>query len=328
MAIVVPKLQKAGSTVYFSKIAKRAVLIFCIGFVLNWLPFFLWRGDEIIFKSWTWLDIHSQQQGLRDFGVLQRIALAYGFAGIVLYFFQKRVMEAALIILFLSTCLAYWFGAPSDPWSLEGYYGTGVDRLLLGSEHLYHGEGVAFDPEGLMSTLGSVGQVLLGYWGGKLILEFTSRNKRSTAALQKILLWALASLLLGYAWSCVEPINKKIWTSSYTLVTTGYALTFLAVLDWRNWTSSFFEVFGKNPLFIYCASVFVPRFLGLIRISAGSNAEGSTRYITPFNWFYENVCAKIPGNTDTGSLVYAVCIVLLYWLIATFLDRRKIYVRV
>lgn len=330
MAIVIPKLRLQGSSVFLSKVIKRTFVIFALGFILNWLPFFLWKGNELIFKSWTWVDIHGQLQGLRVFGVLQRVALAYGFAGLVLFAFEKHVLKTAFFILALNTILGFTFGAPHDPWSLEGFYGTGIDRFLLGNEHLYHGEGVAFDPEGLMSTLASVSQVLFGYWGGRQVLSFARARTESNALanLKKLILFALGLIVLGYLWSIVQPINKKIWTSSYTLVTTGYALLVLVFFEWKNVVAPFFEVFGKNPLFIYCMSIFIPRFLGLIRIPGGLNPDATPRFITPFNWYYENVCALIPGNPNTGSLVYACCIVIFYWCIGYFMDQKKIYIRV
>jgi predicted acyltransferase len=87
-------------------------------------------------------------------------------------------------------------------------------------------------------------------------------------------------------------------------------------------------VFGKNPLFIFVLSGVLPRLLGLIRIPNGLNAEGKQIYLTPFGWFYEHICKPVSANLNNGSLLYALCMILMYWLIVWWMDRKKIYVKV
>jgi predicted acyltransferase len=134
----------------------------------------------------------------------------------------------------------------------------------------------------------------------------------------------------------VFPINKKIWTSSYTLFTAGLAMLILSVLiyviEFKNerggWTR-FFDVFGKNALFIFVLSGTLPRLLALIRISGDIDESGNRNYLTPFGWFYENICKPIlPAKPEVGSLIYAISLVLLMWFFAWLLDRKKIYIRV
>ena len=134
----------------------------------------------------------------------------------------------------------------------------------------------------------------------------------------------------------VFPINKKIWTSSYTLFTSGLALLVLSVMiyviefkDWRGGWSRFFDVFGKNALFIFVLSGALPRLLALIRIPENISADGKQHYTSPFGWFYDNICkAILPVDPRVGSLVYAICFILLMWLFAWVLDRKKIYIKV
>ena len=140
-------------------------------------------------------------------------------------------------------------------------------------------------------------------------------------------------LFAGYAWNLVFPINKKIWTSSYVVYTTGMAMLILAVMIYliemknrKGWLTKFFDVFGKNPLFIFVLSGFVPRLLGLIRIPA---APDSDSFLSPFGWFYEKVCKPgFPANLNNGSLLYALCIITFYWLIVYQMDKKKIYIKV
>jgi predicted acyltransferase len=93
------------------------------------------------------------------------------------------------------------------------------------------------------------------------------------------------------------------------------------------WTA-FFVVFGKNALFIYALSELLGGLLGFIRIPAGTNERGQTSFLSPLQWFYETICAQVPGPPENGSFLYAICIVLLLWVIAYWLDKNKIYIKV
>jgi predicted acyltransferase len=134
----------------------------------------------------------------------------------------------------------------------------------------------------------------------------------------------------------VFPINKKIWTSSYTVYTTGLALLILSVLIYiiefkkqNGAWSRFFDVFGKNALFIFALSGILPRLMGLIRISNGTNADGKPQYLTPFGWFYEHLCKPVfPSQPNIGSLIYALCFIAMMWFFAWLLHRKKIYIKV
>jgi predicted acyltransferase len=337
LAFVMPRLETAGAAIFWKKIIKRTLLIFLIGLLLNWLPFVKWDNDMLVFKQWSYVTANGQPAGIRISGVLQRIALAYFFASVIIYFFKIRgAFFTACILL-----LGYWFlcvaGNPSDPFSLSGWFGTSVDKMLLGEAHMYHGEirnghSVAFDPEGLMSLPGAIVQVIFGYFAGFYIIK-----KGKTPEMVNGLFVAGSVLLFaGYMWDMVFPINKKIWTSSYTVFTTGMALIILAVTIYlielkskRGWLTRFFDVFGKNPLFIFVLSGFLPRLLGLIRIPAGTNAAGKAIYTSPFAWFYEHICKPLfPENLNNGSLLYALCMITFYWLIVWWLDKKRIYIKV
>ena len=143
-------------------------------------------------------------------------------------------------------------------------------------------------------------------------------------------------IFTGYCWDMVFPINKKIWTSSYTIYTTGLAILILAVMinliefkGWKGKWSSFFDVFGKNALFIFVMSGVLPRLLALVQIPGGFAPDGKPIYLTPFNWFYENVCKPIlPVEPKIGSLVYALCFITMMWSFAWLLDKKKIYIKV
>ena len=345
MAFVMPRLEAAGDRTFWKKIIKRSLLIFAIGLFLNWWPFVRWQNDELTANTWTWVNSQGKLVGVRIFGVLQRIALCYFFASIIVYYLKARgaFLAGALLLLF------YWLlciaGNPTDPYSLTGWFGTSIDLAILHDPHLYHGEGVVFDPEGLMSTIPAIVQVIFGYLVGDYILK---RGKLAAAAetpnasynpifqtITGLFIAAMAMMLTGYAWGQSFPINKKIWTSSYTVVTTGMATAILATMIYaievkgiRNRLTRFFDVFGKNALFVFALSAFLPKGLRLIRIPNGINKEGNPVYTNPWNWLYDKVYKFIPGAPELGSLAFALTVILFMWAICYWMDKKRIYIKV
>jgi len=334
MAFVMPRLEAAGDAIFWKKVIKRTVLIFLIGLFLNWWPFVKWSDDQLVFRPWV--DPQNPNSGVRIFGVLQRIALCYFFASVLVYYLKARkAFYTGLVLLLL-----YWVlcivGNPVDPFSLKGWFGTDIDRSILGTAHLYKGEGVPFDPEGLMSTLPAIVQVIFGYLVGDYIRQQskvapvpglqTEPNNNLYRLLTGLFVTGIALILTGFCWDMVFPINKKIWTSSYVVYTSGLAILTIATMIYfieirqvRGGLARFFDVFGKNALFVFALSAFLPKTLSLIRLGDGNN---------PWNWLYKKVLIHVPGAPENGSLLYALCVILFMWAICYWMDRRKIYIKV
>ena len=315
LSFVMPKLEAAGPATFWKKVLKRTALIFLIGLFLNWWPFV--KADDYSFKVF---------ENVRIMGVLQRIALAYFFAAVIAYYF-KGVKSFYMAMLLL---LGYWglclVGNPIDPYSLEGWFGTAIDKAILGVTHLYKGEGIPFDPEGLVSNIPAIAQVLLGYLVGNHIKEKGSTKESVPVMLNGLFIAAIALLVTGFCWDMVMPINKKIWTSSYVVYTTGLStltiatmIYFIEIKGVKSKISSFFDVFGKNALFVFALSAFLPKGLNLIKLGDG---------VTPWNWLYKNVYIHIPGAPENGSLAYALTVITFMWLICWWLNKRKIYIKV
>lgn len=333
LAFVMPRLEAAGQAAVLKKIFKRSLLIFAIGLFLNWSPFIKWSDGALVFKYWV--DPKNPETGIRILGVLQRIALCYLFASLIIYYFKLRgAFVMAAILLF-----TYWFlcviGNPADPFSLAGWFGTDIDKKLLGIPHMYKGEGVAFDPEGLMSTLPAITQVIFGYMAGNYIQQ----KGKSYEMLTHLFVAGALLVVTGYFWDLSFPINKKIWTSSYVLYTAGLALLTLSILIFliefkgaKGAWSRFFDVFGKNPLFIFVLSGFLPRVIALFRWTDHTDANGKPVYTSALPWFYEKVCDPFcklfSDNAKNGSLLYALCMIAVMWSIVWWMDKKKIYVRV
>ena len=355
MAFVMPRLEAAGDATFWRKVLKRTLLIFLIGLFLNWWPFARWQGDQLLFSGWSWTNAAGTTSGVRIFGVLQRIALCYFFASVIIYYLKAR----GAFLLGLILLLVYWLlcvvGNPVDPYSLTGWFGTAIDKAILGDVHLYRGEQFegkpyVFDPEGVLSTIPAIVQVIFGYLAGDYILKKGKEvqsavdSRQSTVNSPQLTIYviltglfmaAMALLFAGYAWGLSFPINKKIWTSSYVVLTSGMAIAILATLIYaievkgiRSWWTRFFDVFGKNALFVFALSAFLPKGLRLIRIPNGTNAAGQPLYISPWNWIYEKVYKFIPGDPEIGSLAFALTVIIFMWAICYWMDKKRIYVKV
>ncbi|MES1225615.1 MAG: heparan-alpha-glucosaminide N-acetyltransferase domain-containing protein [Bacteroidota bacterium] len=329
LAFVMPKIEAAGSTVFLKKVFRRALLIFAIGLFLNWSPFVSWSGDHFAFRHWV--SPVNQQTGIRILGVLQRIALCYLFASLIIYYLKSRGAFVAAAVLLLGYWLICMLGNPADPYSITGWFGTDIDKKILGVAHMYKGEGFPFDPEGLMSTFPAITQVIFGYLVGSYIIQKGKTFEMCTG------LFVTAGVLIfaGFCWHMVFPINKKIWTSSYVLYTTGLAIFTLCILIYlielhgrTGAVTKFFDVFGKNPLFIFFLAGFLPRVQALLRWTDHVAPDGKPVYTSPLPWLYEHVCKNVSVNLNNGSLLYALIIVSFYWLVAYWLDKRKIYIKV
>jgi predicted acyltransferase len=287
-----------------TKVLKRTLLIFLIGLGLNLFGHLLRHG----FGSF---------EQLRILGVLQRLALAYGAASLIgLSVNHKYLLHtAAGILLFYAALLA---STHSTTLSADSIIAA-ADRLLLGESHLYRdtlpdGTRIAFDPEGLLSTLSSVAHVLLGFYAGKIITDAGKNSEkiiRNLSLLGTILLFA--GLLLHYG--C--PINKKIWSSTFVLTTCGMASLLLSLLIWiidingkKRWTM-FFGTFGINPLYLYVQAALLSTLFSVWGFHA---------------WMHDSLFAPVFGHYG-GSLAWAIFFVVLNWIPGYGLYRKHIYIK-
>jgi predicted acyltransferase len=308
MSFSLVKYQSLGSGAFLKKVFTRTLLIFLLGYLMYWFPF-VYENEA---HEWVFAPFSNT----RIMGVLQRIALGYFFGSLVIHYWKER----GAIIFCGVALLGYWlimiaFG----DLTMAGNAGSKLDTLLLGDNHLYHGESVAFEPEGILSTLPSIVNVILGYFAGRFIQE--KGNTYETIA--KLMIAGEVLAFAALCWDLVFPINKKLWTSSFVLYTVGLDLMILAILlyvieilKYRRWTY-FFEVFGRNTLFIYLVSE-----LGVILLYTFHNGE-TTWYRGIYNTIFEPL-----AGSYMGSLLFAVSWMLICWLVGYVMDKRRIYVKV
>ncbi len=297
-----------GDATALRKIGKRTATIFLLGYLLYWFPFAYLDAD-----GWLML---KPIGATRIPGVLQRIALGYGCTALIVHFWKAR----GALIVGVAALLAYWaiLYAGGD-YTLAGNAVLKLDRLLLGEPHLYHGEGIAFDPEGLLSTLPAIANVVAGYLAGRWLQQ----RGQGVDSIERLMLAGLACIAIALCWNTVFPINKKLWTSSYALLTIGLDLLLLPLLVYvievraqRRWTY-FFEVFGRNTLFIYLLSEVGVVLLMLTHVGTQ----------TVYEWLYATLFAPLASGYN-ASLLFAVATMLSCWGVAYLLDRKRIYIKV
>ena len=289
-----------------SKIFRRSLIIFVIGFLLYWFPFFEFGESGL-----TLLPLSET----RIFGVLQRIALSFLGGALLIYALNwKQLIAAAAVLL-----LAYWgiLHAFGDL-TLEGNAARKLDLWLIGPDHMYHGEGIAFDPEGLLSTLPAIANVIGGYLLGKFFLNRPMNYETLTQV------FATASLLLlaAYLWELTFPYNKKIWSSSFALLTVGLDMLLIALIIWAQDISKgklsfrFFQIFGLNPLFIYLLSQFLVILMLMIKIGDSSL----------YGWLYHHIFSWI--GLYWGSLAFALSYMMINWMVARWLWKQGKIIKV
>jgi predicted acyltransferase len=312
MSFVSQKWVQMNQAQVLTKIFKRTLLLFVLGYLMYWFPFIKYDiSGHVALKPFA---------QTRVFGVLQRIGLCYGIAALMVYYLKpKKAFIASASILIVYWLILLWFGEPGNELGMTGNAGTRLDWWLIGPDHMYHGEGIPFEPEGLLSTLPAVVNVIAGYLAGR----FIQSAGKTWEMLAKLLLAGCVLTALAYWWDLSFPINKKLWTSSFVLYTTGLDCITLAIVVYiidfwgkTRWTR-FFEVFGKNALFIYLLSE-----VGAIALYAYRLKPGTTFY----KWIFEHVFSY--AGMYVGSLLFAIWFMLMCWLAGWWLDRRKIYIRV
>ncbi|MBR3454676.1 MAG: DUF1624 domain-containing protein [Bacteroidaceae bacterium] len=292
-------LSKSGfrpSSPVIWKIIRRTFLLFFIGLFLNWFDHAI-EGEFLCFDH------------LRIWAVLQRIALCYGIVSVFALTVNHRwiLPSIALLLVVYSIILLCGNGYAEDSTNILAR----VDLSLFGYDHLYHKSPV--DPEGLLGTISSVAHVLIGFYCGRLI----KRREVVGDKVQALFFVGTVLALVGYLLSYGLPLNKRIWSPSYVLLTCGMASSLLALLmtvidirGHRRWATCF-QVFGVNPLFLYVASEFFAILFGYLGVS---------------NSVFEGIHSVIP-HPQTASLCYALSFVAFNFLLGYLLFRRHIYIK-
>ncbi len=295
----------------WSAVLRRSAIIFALGLFLAGYPRFnldRWRIP----------------------GVLQRIALCYLAAAAVYRISdrgrvaQARVVAAVAVLL----ALGYWAlmalvpapGGVAGDLSPEGNLGAWLDRALM-SGHLWKAR---WDPEGVLSTIPAISTTLLGVLAGMVFsAPWTPQRKVASLALGGV-----ALVVIGEAWNVAFPINKNLWTSSYTMFTAGLASLLLAacywaidIQGWRAWTKPF-VILGANAITLFVASGLLVKTLSLVRVATPDGRDISISRYAYLHWI---VPLASPKN---ASLLYACANLVILFALLAWMYRRRLFLRV
>lgn len=333
MAFSFAKYNESLTAASTKKLLKRGVLIFLVGLALNAFPFLptnlnpnLSYGENLA-EYW----IH-----VRIFGVLQRIAMCYILGGLIALWLQKpkKIIPAMAFLMVIHWMILLLIGDPSAEMvngakgalSLAGQGAGAIDIAIAGENHIYHGFGIPFDPEGLLGMLSGSCTLLMGFLLGNLIR--THENKIEVVT--KLYTIGLISVAAGYVWGNWLPIIKALWTGSYVLYAGGWSTIMLAFfiyfIDIKGKEKIFtpFKALGMNPLFAFVMAGLFAKILG--RIIKWTAADGSS--YSCLSWFYKNVCVAIVGeNNQVSSLMFALCYVVVFTAMAMVLYRKRIIIK-
>ncbi len=292
---------------------RRSLILIAVGLFVNGMPF--------IGVDW---------HGFRFEGVTQRIALCYFAAAILILWSDRR----GQIIAIAACLLGYWammrflpvpgFGLPGRDIPFMDQNGNIVawlDRKLF-TGHLYNGNR---DPEGIISTIPAIATALIGVLTGDWL---RSGRDRGTIAV-RMLLFGILGLVAGGVWNLWFPINKNLWTSSFTLFSGGFALVFLALLYWileiKQWRGAWtipILVFGMNAIagFVVDSFVYGPGYTLTVKGANGTD-------ITWHDAAQERLIS-LGTNPANASLMYSAAAILFCWVLLWLLWRRKIFIKV
>jgi predicted acyltransferase len=310
MPFAIKKFEGQSKKKILYKIFKRTFLIFLVGYLLTWYTTMHFVNGHIAFAPFP---------QTRIMAVLQRIALCYCIAALITHYFSVRmVVVTAVIFLIMYWILLYALGDPNTQYTITGNAVRKIDLAILGEQHMYREQGIVFDPEGLLSTIPATVNVLAGYLTGAFIIQ----KGKTYESVAKLAIAGSLLIVVALFWNYFFPFNKKLWTSSYVLYTSGVDELAISVLFYAIEIKQlkrgvhFFSVLGKNPLFIYVLSNLFLFFL-ILKVTSDKIFV---------DWINEIFFQKVaPGSF--GSLLFAISFTMICWCVAWIMDKKKIYIR-
>lgn len=268
---------------------------------------------------------HFSFHDMRIPGVLPRIGLVFVICGVI---FVKTDRKTQLI-LFWTFLILYFLLMTLVPVPGTGYsnlepetnLGAWIDRTLIGTAHLWK-PSVTWDPEGLLGTIPACGTTLFGILIGTWIKR---KDKDESTKIAWMFTVGIGAVILGLLWDLFFPINKALWTSSYVLYAGGLATLGLAFFYWiidvqgyKSFTRPF-VVYGVNAITVFFLSAFIVKSSALIHV--GDKKEAILQYC------YQHGFAPYFSPVN-ASLAWAICVVLFFMLILTFMYKKKIFIKV
>ena len=305
---------------------QRSAVLILLGLAVNGFPDYNWHT-------------------LRIPGILQRIALCY-LCSSLLYLLgtqagpkAETARSSARVVLISSVALSalalYWAmlklvpvpGIGAGHLDSFGNLPAYIDRSVFGVNHLWAWgltpvRGVTYDPEGILSTLPAMFSTLIGILAG----EWSVTHRREWVKAAGLALMGVLLILAGWWLSPLLPLNKRIWTSTFALFSTGvsllaFAVVYFVVDVWRcrrGITPAL--ILGTNAILAFVVSSVITSLLSLHFVWHGMSE-------TPHEWLNDRLFVSwLP--VYPASLGYAIVIVLLNILLIYPLYRKRIFVRI
>ena len=258
-------------------------------------------------------------ESMRFPGVLQRIGVVFFISAILyLYCNWKQLIAIGCTLL-----IGYWLFmgfVPFPDGTLPTFdraatnWANYIDLKVLGT-HMWKDD---YDPEGLLSTLPAIVTCISGILIGKLV------QLKSASTTLYLVITGSVLVSLGYLWSLWFPLNKALWTSSFVLVTSGYASLILAlvyqIIDVKQVKiGSLSKYVGMNAITIFFLSSFIAKLFYRINISEDERIH---------SWLFNTLLADHMSNTTLASLIYALLVVSFYIALGYVLYKKRIFIKV
>ena len=295
----------------------RGVKIFGLGLALAAFPYVVFSPE---------FSLHPKIANLRIPGVLQRISVIYIMAAFLFLYTSTKVRWIVVGLILIGYWLAmslipvpgFGAGAIDAP---EGNIAAYFDQLLL-SGHMWK---ELWDPEGILSTFPALVNTLMGIYIGQLLLKDHINREQKVLELLK---WGFFWLTLGYLWSWIFPLNKNIWTSSFSLFTGGLASMIFGFCYWFidvkghkkgiNWGISY----GINAITIFFLSGIIARIMSMIQITVDGNIMSLKGFL------YSVILKGIFADPMLASVSHSILWVFLFYGLASWMQQKNILIKV
>ena len=294
------KTQSQPKTELIKKIIWRSIKIYVVGLIL-------WLWPTFDFERIRWV------------GVLPRIAFVYFFTALLFVYTSRKTQLFSAIGLVVGYLILMCFvpvpgiGIPdlSVPGKNWAHY---IDALYL--------PGVlwqkTWDPEGILSTLPAIATGIFGMLAGYIIKS----QKQLSEKLIELLIMGSVLLFFGDVLQYIFPLNKNLWSSSFTIFLAGISSLalgfFVFICDLKQWGKylTFAQIFGVNSIFTYTlAGIFTTIFYS------------DQIWGFKFNDIFMEGVTALGIAPKLASLLYALLYAGVIWLPAKYLYHKKIYIK-
>jgi len=297
-------------------VVRRSLIIFALGLFLAGFPFGLLFGHSFSLAN------------LRIPGVLQRIAVCY-LASSAIFLTTHVRGHVAWIVGLLAGYWAMIMLIPVPGYGAGFLEPTGnlcwyIDSNLLAGHTWSGAPAPGFDPEGILSTLPAIATTLFGVLTGHWLRSERSKEEKTA--------WMFVSgnllLLAGAILDMWLPINKNLWTSSYSVFMAGWALVCLAMFYWlidvkgyTKWSKPF-VIYGMNAITVYVLAGLLGKTLYLVHFTA---SDGTTQTLKEV--IYRNMFVPLASPVN-ASLLFAIAFVLVIYVAAWAMWKKKWFLKV